>query len=605
MGNKAPQRRFKTEKARIWALIRRILLLVLGVCLVVGAVFGVQHLWTILTEEPEDNGRILPNVYVAGVDLGGLTQSAARNALLNEAIDSFSWEDMVVTLPGGTLLLSPADTGATLDLDAVIKAAYAYGRDGTPAQNRITRKQAESKEYTIALLPYLNLDLSYVYNAVEAFCRGYSSELIQTSVTLIGDRPAYPSKPDDWDDSVLGPYEPDLNSLSHQTMIITMGTPDFILEPSALYDSILDAYSLHNMRLDYEAPTLTEPEPLDLKQLFQEYCLAPQDAVMDLQSYKVTPEVYGYGFVEAELAALIDSAEYGQTLSVQLEFLIPDITEEALSGGLFQDVLAEYVSKCGDPYDANRNKNLRLACEAINGYVIKSGESFDFDAVIGPRTTNRGYLSAPLYSGSSATALGGGISQIASALYYCALASELEITERHSHTYAVDYTPTGFDAAITYGSQSLCFVNNTSQPIRIQATASGSTVTVSLQGSVEMKEDILGNKIPVKDYYVTLENEVLASYTYKTVYQPMAEDNQQGYSDGHVLQKGITGYDVNTYLCKFDNLTGLMISRTLITSEHYEKRDEILVQISIPEPSDPPSTEPSEPEDPQFPWWPF
>lgn len=603
MGNKAPQPRFKTEKARVWALTRRILLLVLGVCLVIGAFLGARHLWTLLTQEPEDDGRILPNVYVAGVNLGGLTQNAAKNALLNEAVDSFSWEDMVVTLPGGTLLLSPADTGAALDLDAVIKAAYAYGRDGTPAQNRLTRKQAETKETNIALLPYLNLDLPYIYNAVEAFCRGYSSEMIQTSVTLVGQRPEYPTKPDDWDDDILGPYEPDLNAVQHQTLIITMGTPDFILEPTALYDSILDAYSLHTMRLSYEAPTLTEPDPLDLEQVFQDYCLAPQDAVMDMKTYKVTPEVYGYGFVAEELAALISTADYGQTLSVPLQFLIPDITEEALSGDLFQTVLAEYVSQCSDPHDANRNKNLKLACEAINGYVIKSGESFDFDAVIGPRTTNRGYLSAPLYSGSSATALGGGISQIASALYYCALVSELQITERHSHTYAVSYTPTGFDAAITYGSQSLCFVNNTSHPIRIQAVANGSTVTISLHGSVEMKEDILGNKIPVKDYYVTLENEVLASYTYKTVYQTMTEDNQQGYLDGHELQKGITGYDVSTYLCKFDNLTGLMISRTLISTEHYEKRDEILVRISLPEPSEPSVTDPSVPEDPW--WWPF
>ena len=603
MGNKTHRRRFKTEKARIWALVRRIVLILLSLCLA-GCIFiGARYLWSDLTTAPADDGKILPNVFVAGVNIGGMTLSNARNALHDAAVDSYSWQHMVVTLPDGTLILSPKDTGAKLDLDAVIEAAYNYGRDGSPAQNRITRKQAETKEHTIALLPYLDLDLSYLYNAVEAFCRGYSSEMVQTTVSLIGERPEYPVKPDGWDDSVLGPYEPDLESIQHQTMIITMGTPDFILEPKALYDSILDAYSLHNMRIAYQAPTLTEPDPLDLKALFQEYCLAPQDATMDLKTYKVTDEVYGYGFDFDSLAQLIEQAEYGQTLSVELSFLIPDITAEALAGDLFQETLAEYVSLCPDSYDANRNKNLRLACEAINGYVIKSGESFDFDAVLGPRTTDRGYLSAPMYSGSSATVLGGGISQIASALYYCALASELEITERHPHTYAVSYTPTGFDAAIAYNSQSLCFVNNTSSPIRIVAEAKGSTVTVALHGSVETREDILGNKIPVKDYYVTLENEVVAEYTYKTVYQPMTQDNPQGYLDGHALQKGIIGYDVNTYLCKFDNLTGLMISRELISSQHYEKRDEILVQISMPEPTEPGTSEPGvNPEDSYYPW---
>lgn len=570
MGKQEPRRRFRTEKARKWALAKRIILLSLSLALAIVALVGLNNLKNKLFSVPEDDGKILPNVYVAGVNIGGMTQAEATSALRVSLSASFSTEDLVVSLPGDHLELSPDKTGARLDVEAVVKEAYDYGRDGTDAQNAKTRKEAQSKQYNIALLPYLNLDLTYIYGAVVEFCDSYSIEMTPPTVRIEGTRPEYPRKPENWDEDKKGPYKPNLEGIVHQNLVITLGTPNFILEPGALYDYILDSYSLHRMAVSYEAPALTAPEKVDLQKVFEQFCISPQDAELDNKTYEVIPEIYGYGFDLEAVSAMLDSASYGQTVTVPMDFLMPDITEEALVGHLFKSVLAEFTAVYNGTADAARVKNLRLACEALNGYVVKAGETFSFNLALGPCTTNKGYQTAPTYIGSTASTLGGGISQISSALYCGALKAGLQVTQRHAHAYAVDYTPLGFDAAVTYGSQDLQFVNTTEDPIRIMVSTDGSNVTVQLLGTIA--EDA-----PV--YTTELKNQTLAIYNPNTVYQPMHYDNQQGYTDGHVLQQGISGYEIAAYVHTYDAVTGELISSALVSTDSYSKRDHIVVRI--------------------------
>ena len=46
----------------------------------------------------------------------------------------------------------------------------------------------------------------------------------------------------------------------------------------------------------------------------------------------------------------------------------------------------------------DRNENIRLACAAINGTIIKPGEEFSFNKMTGNRTTEKGYKPAGAYS---------------------------------------------------------------------------------------------------------------------------------------------------------------------------------------------------------------
>ena len=565
MGTQTPTRPKKNKKQRpdaatarrltiIKARNKRISLIAVGLCLCVvilaGIITGVHFL---LQHTPEKDDKILPNVYVGGINIGGLTQEDARNVIQLSLIPILTQEDMVVNLPNDTLRLSPADTGISLDVETLVNVAFSYGRSGSKLEQRILRAQAETRDHHIALLPYLMLDLEYVQDAVEEFCNAYQTELIHPTVALQGERPVYGASGN--------------TPVVHQTLVVTMGSPESELSPDAIYNMILDGYSLMQMAQEYEAPIAVEPERPDAQTIFDQLCQLPQDATIDNNTFDITPEIYGYGFNVENLQRQIDRAEYGQVIQVTLDFLLPDITVKALNTNLFKDTLASYVSKCTDGTNSNRDKNLQLSCAAINGYILKVGESFDFDDILGPRTKNKGYREAPTYSGSTTSIVGGGINQTASALYYCALQAGLTINERHAHRYAVTYTPMGTDASITYGSESLVFTNNTSAPIRIIATAQGSTVSITFMGT----ED--------RDYTLKLETVVKETFAPSTVYQYMVKDNAFGYVDGQVTQTSQTGYAIEIYLCKYDKKTNQLVERVLLEEARYEARDRIVIKI--------------------------
>lgn len=531
---------------------RRIALMAVSLCLCVVLVAAVATGIFLLLRKPTDNGRILENVTVGGINIGGMTPDDARYALQLTIGADITNKDMMVALEYDTLVISAEEARIRLDIDALVEAAYSYGRTGSTLQQNLTRAQSKNRGYAIALLPYMEMDLEYIRDTVDRFCAGYTTDMVHPTVTLNGLRPQYQGAG---------------AAVVHQTMTITMGSPKSALDPTALYYEILDAYSLYDLEFDYELPILVEPPKPTAQEIFDEYCVYPQDATIDNKTFAVTPEVYGYGFNVELLQRLLDRAGYRETVEITLDFILPDITASDLSGGLFKDTLAVYTSHCNDGTNANRDKNLQLSCEAINGYVLKVGETLDFDQLLGPRTTNRGYRSAPTYSGSTTSTVGGGISQTASALYYCALLAGLQIDEHHFHRYAVPYTPLGTDASITYGSESLVFTNNTSAPIRIVAEANGSTVKITFQGT----ED--------KQFLYSLESETIEQTAPNTIYQSMTKDNAFDYRDGQVLQVGLTGYIVETYLCKYDPETGALVSRELLSQVSYEKRDQIVVRI--------------------------
>ena len=85
--------------------------------------------------------------------------------------------------------------------------------------------------------------------------------------------------------------------------------------------------------------------------------------------------------------------------------------------GYYQETIGSYEA-ISQSDDDERAENLRLAAEAINGYVIEPGATFSFNEVVGDTTAERGYKEAPvLYSSGLGSSDGGGICQVSTALY--------------------------------------------------------------------------------------------------------------------------------------------------------------------------------------------
>lgn len=129
----------------------------------------------------------------------------------------------------------------------------------------------------------------------------------------------------------------------------------------------------------------------------------------------------------------------------------------------------------------NRNTNIILACDSINGTIIRPGNIFSFNQVVGPRHRERGYLSASIFVERRVVpGIGGGICQVSSTIYNSALITSLEIVERHPHTLAVNYVPAGYDATVLWGGADFKFRNNRDTDLKVLAAVYDPYVVVLL-----------------------------------------------------------------------------------------------------------------------------
>ena len=532
---------------------------------------------------PSDDKLILNNVMVAGINLGGMTRDQAEEALRAETDQTYTKLDMVVELPDSTLRLSPAKTGAQLDVDAVVKAAYEYGRTGTRAEREAVREASLTTTHHIPLLNYLNLNLEYIKGELDAYGASFNSTYVPSAVNFDIGVPVL--------DAGNSKFNADAPC---QIMYLTMGAPGRHLDITKLYNQVLDAYSFNQFSVtaQMEEPE-TLPDPLDPEALYEMYRCEPTDAYLNPENQEVVYEIYGYDFDLEAAKKLLEEAKYGDTVQVPFRFLLPAVMGDDLKALLFRDVLGSFETQ--HTGNENRNTNLRLACAAINGKVLAAGETFDFNTVVGQRTTAKGYKAADAYDGGQTVqTVGGGICQVSSTLYYCTLLADLQIIERSPHSYVSSYMPMGTDATVSWGGPHFSFKNSTNYPIRIEAKVEDGYVKIKLIGTDE------------KDYYIKMEYEIIGVESPDTIKKEFKPDNKEGYKNGEVITTPYTGYTVKTYKLKYDKETDELIAREYDRTSRYKKRDKVIAKIVKPaepteapesndKPDTPPATQPQTP----------
>lgn len=143
--------------------------------------------------------------------------------------------------------------------------------------------------------------------------------------------------------------------------------------------------------------------------------------------------------------------------------------------------IATYTTTIYDK-DENRVYNITLANQKLNNKIVKPGEVFSFNNTIGPMGEKQGFKKAIGFdtNGNKIQTFGGGLCQISSTIYNCALIANLEIVERHPHSRRVYYVPKDKDATIYYGSLDFKFKNTTDKDIKIVAKNDKYNVTIEL-----------------------------------------------------------------------------------------------------------------------------
>lgn len=161
---------------------------------------------------------------------------------------------------------------------------------------------------------------------------------------------------------------------------------------------------------------------------------------------------------------------------------IPDKTNTNSSTSNTNKVISKYSTKIYSK-DKNRQNNLEITANALNGTVVQPNETFSFTKTIGPASKSKGYEKADIFdsNGNKIKGYGGGNCQISSTLYNAVLkAPSLKVVERHEHSNKVPYVAENKDAAVAYGSVDFKFKNENDYSIKILVQASKKYVVVTL-----------------------------------------------------------------------------------------------------------------------------
>lgn len=217
----------------------------------------------------------------------------------------------------------------------------------------------------------------------------------------------------------------------------------------------------------------------------------PVDATVELVDGKpqVVPAKPGVTFDPADVSAafleLVTREGESRQMEVEATVAEPEFTTEDAEALGIKEKVSSFTTYY--PYAEYRNTNIGRAAEIIDGTILKPGEIFSLNDIVGERTRENGFTEGFIISnGIFKEDLGGGVSQMATTTFNAMFFAGLKDIEHKPHSFYIDRYPVGREATVAWGAVDLRFQNDTDYGVLIHATVKPSTpssqgvVTVSM-----------------------------------------------------------------------------------------------------------------------------
>ena len=516
----------KTNSKRV--KIKKVLLISLIVILLLmffSTIFAILNI---------DNEKIISGTKIEGINVSKLTREEAYQKI-SERLEIIRKQDIQIKYNDYTKNITPEQLEIDINIKDVVEEAYKIGRN-----NNII---IDNYQILLSSIFKKNLKLSVNYN----------EEILKGILKTIEEE--IPGKMENYS------YEIDKDKL-----IITNGKEGLVVEEDKLKESILNKI-IELLNEEKKDNTIIiqaknqKPEKIDIEKVYNEIYKEPEDAYISEDPFEIHVEQSGLDFdITMEEAKKIIGEDKEQ-YEIPLKITEPNKTVSDLGEKVFKESLSKFTTVF-DVGNTNRASNIALATKTLDGIILKPGEVFSYNKVIGNTTKEKGYkLGGAYVNGQVVQAYGGGICQVSTTLYNAVLYANLEIVQRYNHTYAVSYVPAGRDATVSYGGKDFKFKNNRKYPIKIEGVAKNGTVSISIKGIKEENE-----------YEIQLESKVLSRTPCNTVYQntnSMEEGKQK------IIQKGYNGYKSITY--KITKQNGKIINKETLSSDTYLPMNKIVM----------------------------
>lgn len=517
---------------------------------------------------------VINGVSIKDVNLSGLSLSDAKNKLEEAIKVELDKEINLIHNEKNILTFNPSEIEFTYEVNEIVKKAYQLGRNENIFINNFN--------ILITGLVGKNFDLNYTYNEEKL------NEIINSLdgvVEGLVENPSY--------------YREDSN------LIIVPGKDGIIIEKEQLKQLILDEIKNreyqkiinkeYNNKLDILVSD-AKAENIDIEKIHKEIYSEPKDAYYIEEPFELFLDEDGVDFAitieEAEKIIETPAEEY----LIPLKLTKAKVTINDIGPAAFRYQVSTFTTNYDVGYTSRVN-NLKLAASKINGKILKPGEIFSFNEVVGKRTVEAGYTNAPIFvNGQVEDGTGGGICQISTTLYNAVVLANLKIVDRRNHNYTTSYVKAGRDATVVYGAIDFKFQNTRKYPIKIEASVSGGVVRFTIYG-VQEENEYTVKIIPVQTATIAKTTQYIDDPT-------LAEGSEV------VKQVGASGCKVTTY--KEVYLNGAFISKEVLSNDTYKAMNRIVrrgtKKLSVPTVSTPalpttptptPNPQPEQPSTPE------
>jgi vancomycin resistance protein YoaR len=254
-----------------------------------------------------------------------------------------------------------------------------------------------------------------------------------------------------------------------------------------------------------------------------------------------------------QVIAKLDQGVTGETVTVSPQLITPAVTKTDMMNNF--KLVSAFTTETTS--DKNRNNNISLACQAINGKVLMPGETFSFNQTTGERTLDKGYKEAGAIAGGQLIEdVGGGICQVSSTLFNAVVRADLELVSRNPHAWPSSYVKIGEDATVDWPNLDFKFKNQKTTPVFILAYYKDRKCSAEIWGMT------LGTGITID----------LESRTIRTIDPPSevkyVQNTELAVGESKEIVKARTGYVVDTYKVWFKD--GVESKRSLLYTSTYK-----------------------------------
>jgi vancomycin resistance protein YoaR len=229
-----------------------------------------------------------------------------------------------------------------------------------------------------------------------------------------------------------------------------------------------------------------EPLAHRLERYKDEHDTRPKAARLDLAAHTASAHEAGrYLDVYAAVATVHHALQSALAVAEVPPYLeAPRATTEAVLRIDASTVVSQYETRFGFAGgQAGRAQNIARAAEQIRGVVLMPGDLLSFNDIVGPRTEDNGFATAPeIYKGEMRDGVGGGTCQVSGTLHAAALFGGVDILQRSNHSRPSGYIGLGLDATVVYPDVDLKLKNPYDFPLVVHTRVDRGVLRIELRG---------------------------------------------------------------------------------------------------------------------------